>query len=138
MSHFTTVKTKLKDLQCLTKAFKSLGIPFKIAENDKKIKLAGYYGQKIAVDILLDTISLGSSFNIGLRKNKEEIYELTGDFMGFCVKIGEQELYKTGFINRLKQEYSLNKTIKTLHQKGYRNIWKTRQNNIYKLVVSVR
>ncbi|NHI92115.1 MAG: DUF1257 domain-containing protein [Candidatus Lokiarchaeota archaeon] len=111
MSHFTKLKTRLNDLNCLEKALKDLKLNYKIANKNEKIILHGYYGTR-KVDILLKTSEHGSNYNVGLIKKKDGIYELVGDFMNFRVKHENNLLLnQTKFSNVLRQLHDKHKTL---------------------------
>ena len=44
MSHFTSVKTKIKDLVCLQRALKDLGYEFTAAKDEQLVRVLGYQG----------------------------------------------------------------------------------------------
>ena len=45
MSHFTSVKTKIRDLVCLERALKDLDYVFSKSENEQLVTVRGYQGE---------------------------------------------------------------------------------------------
>lgn len=130
MSHVATVDLHVKDLDCLKRAAKSLGLRFN--ENKSTYK---WYGQHVGDYQLPEgyseadlgkcahTLSIPTSdiaYEVGIAPKKKGIgYDLLWDFWqgGYGL---ESKIGKNG--NKLKQEYAAEVAIKALRQQGFRPI----------------
>ena len=104
MSHFTTIKTVISDLECLRKALKDLNYQFQ--EGIYEIK--DYEGRKTKVEIkfFIENKEFGFCFS-----DDKNTYELIGDW--YEIK-GNHKKYT----DQILQRYAYHKVIKELHQKG--------------------
>jgi hypothetical protein len=105
MSHFTTIRTEIYDLDILKQTLSDLGHPFGV---EKKVR--GFQGER-AVDL---AVPFGSSFCIGFKKNsKTKSYEICG----------EDELLRRGEVQRLidqiRQEYAYRKVLQAARARGF-------------------
>ncbi|HPZ09133.1 MAG TPA: DUF1257 domain-containing protein [Candidatus Eremiobacteraeota bacterium] len=108
MSHFTTVKTKISDRECLKRAIKDLGYDY----DENKTEIRGYQDRKIKVDILVKT---GGTYEIGMVRSGD-VYSIVADWWG--VKEASKIDEKT-FIPKLTQKYAYHKTREVLAEKGF-------------------
>ena len=91
MSHFTTIKTEIRDLNMLKKALNSLSYK-EIKENDI---VRGYMGNKQNADLVIKNTN---GYDIGFV-NEAGVYNIVADFWG--VKLNQDE-----FTNKVVQRYS--------------------------------
>ena len=96
MSHFTTIKTQIKDIEALRAACQELGLPLL-----QKTDARGYGGNKIKGDY---TIQLKGPFDIAVQKDKDNSFGFTSDLWAGHV---EKEV-GTGY-GRLLQLYAVHK-----------------------------
>ena len=115
MSHFTEVKTKLKNKERIMKVLENLGFEVVTEEEGLKngVNVRGYFDDTTAADFKILT---KSKYDIGFVSNDDGTYEVIGDWELMPKVSGiEQEL----FVNKLSQEYA-HETVKELaEQKGY-------------------
>lgn len=114
MSHFTEVKSKLKDRQRLQKVLKNLG--FEIIESETGVEngvnVRGYFDESIPADFKILT---KSKYDIGFVKNSDGTYDVVGDWE-LLPKVSQIE--QVSFVNKLSHDYA-HETIKELaQQKG--------------------
>ena len=64
MSHFTSVKTKIKNQICLIRALKDLGYEVNVAEEHQSVQVRGYQGQK--ADGIM-AIKASKTYDIGVK-----------------------------------------------------------------------
>ena len=114
MSHITTVKTELKDVNVLKKALVKLG--YRVKEGG--VITGGYSGGRKNVEIL----ATKDGFEIGFKRSKAKSnpFEILADWNGYAKK---QE--KT--INDIFQTYSVEYVLKVSPLKGY-SVVKNRKN----------
>ena len=95
MSHFSTIKTQLKDKEPLIKALNNLG--YLTNQEEKFVK--GYRGKFTAVDI---SINLPSDTKVGFKwENNSNAYELVTD-----LDLWKFELPVERFISKVTQMYA--------------------------------
>ena len=108
MSHFSTIKTQLKDADPLIKALKNLG--YIINEEEKFIK--GYRGKFTAVDI---SMNLPGDTKVGFKwDNNSNSYELVTD-----LDLWKFELPVERFISKITQMYAYQTIISKTKEEGY-------------------
>jgi hypothetical protein len=106
MSHFTRIKTQMKDKELVLKTLRDLGFTCEEADN---LTVRGFAGQRMPVDI---KIPLQFSYDIGLRM-RDSGYELVADWYG--VKGVNQE----DLTQKLNQRYAYNATRARLEEQGF-------------------
>ena len=106
MSHFTTIKTQIKDIEALRLACAELGCTLW-----RDAEARGYGGNKIAGDYM---IKLKGPFDIAVQRQKEGAYGFTSDLWAGHV---EQEVGKN--YGRLLQLYAVHKATKEARKKGH-------------------
>ena len=117
MSHFTTIKTKIKEKEYLIKALEKLNIKFKQGSN---LKCRGYNGQTTQVEVLIPTSNVG--YDLGFAK-KGDNYVLVGDWYGI------ENINKQDFLNNITQQYSYFLIKDNLDEKGYTFLEETTDEN---------
>ncbi|MCC6620418.1 MAG: DUF1257 domain-containing protein [Deltaproteobacteria bacterium] len=114
MSHFTSVKTKIKNLACLIRALKDLNYEFVQAEEHQTVQVRGYQGQK--TDAVM-CIKASKTYDIGVKLNKETgTYEFVADWWGVETTRGVTE---EEFIKQLTRRYSYHVVKQEIEKKGW-------------------
>ena len=118
MSHFSTIKTQLKDAEPLIKALNNLG--YMINQEDKFVK--GYRGKYTAVDISMD---LPGETKVGFKwDNNSNSYELVTD-----LDLWKYELPVERFISKVTQMYAYETIISKTKEDGYQIVEQKNQND---------
>ena len=118
MSHFSTIKTQLKEAEPLIKALSSLG--YIINQEEKFVK--GYRGKSTAVDI---GINLPGDTKVGFKwDNNSNSYELVTD-----LDLWKFELPVERFISKLTQMYAYQTIISKTHEDGYQIVEQKNKND---------
>ena len=118
MSHFSTIKTQLKDAEPLIKALNNLG--YIINQEEKFIK--GYKGKFTAVDI---SMNLPSDTKVGFKwDNNSNSYELVTD-----LDLWKFELPVERFISKVTQMYAYETIISKTKEDGYQIVEQKNQND---------
>ena len=118
MSHFSTIKTQLKESQPLIKALDQLGY---VSNQDKKF-IKGYKGQFTAVDISMD---LPGDTKVGFKwDNNSNSYELVTD-----LDLWKFDLPVERFISKITQMYAYNVIISKTEQNGYQIVEEKNKND---------
>ena len=118
MSHFSTIKTQLKDAEPLIKALKNLG--YIVNQEEKFVK--GYRGKFTAVDI---SMNLPGDTKVGFKwDNNSNVYELVTD-----LDLWKFELPVERFISKVTQMYAYETIISKTKEDGYQIVEQKNQND---------
>lgn len=113
MSHFTKVKTKIKNFVRLKDILKKLNYSYEESTEDGTINIHGW--NKEETEALLK-IKTGGSYDIGVIQNKEGFYEFIADWWGVETTTG---LTQDDCINKITQQYAYTTIIEKIRKKGY-------------------
>ena len=118
MSHFSTIKTQLKEAEPLIKALDNLG--YIINQEEKFVK--GYRGKFTAVDI---SMNLPGDTEVGFKwDNNSSTYELVTD-----LDLWKFELPVERFISKVTQMYAYQTIISKTKEDGYQIVKQKNQND---------
>ena len=118
MSHFSTIKTQVKDADLLIKALNKLG--YNINQEEKFIK--GYRGKFTAVDI---SMNLSGETKVGFKwDNNSNTYELVTD-----LDLWKFELPVERFISKVTQMYAYQTIISKTEEDGYQIVEEKNKND---------
>ena len=118
MSHFSTIKTQLKEAAPLIKALDNLG--YIINQEEKFVK--GYRGKFTAVDI---SMNLPGDTEVGFKwDNNSSTYELVTD-----LDLWKFELPVERFISKVTQMYAYETIISKTKEDGYQIVEQKNQND---------
>jgi len=118
MSHFSTIKTQLKEANSLINALNSLG--YTINQEEKFVK--GYRGKFTAVDISMD---LPGDTKVGFKwDNNSNAYELVTD-----LDLWKFEIPVERFISKVTQMYAYETIISKTKEDGYQIVEQKNQND---------
>jgi len=118
MSHFSTIKTKLKKTEPLVQALDTLG--FNPNQDEKFVK--GYKGQFTAVDISVD---LPSNTKVGFKwDTNSNAYELVTD-----LDLWRYELPVERFISKVTQMYAYQTILSKTKEDGYQIVEQKNEND---------
>ena len=118
MSHFSTIKTQLKDAEPLIKALNNLG--YIINQEEKFVK--GYRGKFTAVDI---SMNLPNNTKVGFKwDNNSNAYELVTD-----LDLWKFDLPVERFISKITQMYAYETIISKTKEDGYQIVEQKNQND---------
>ena len=118
MSHFSTIKTQLKEAEPLIKALKNLG--YTLNQEEKFIK--GYRGKFTAVDI---SMNLPSDTKVGFKWDKNSnAYELVTD-----LDLWKFEIPVERFISKVTQMYAYQTIISKTTEDGYQIVEQKNKND---------
>ena len=107
MSHFSTIKTQLKEVKPLITALNQLG--YEINHDKKFVK--GYKGQFTAVDLSID---LPGNTKVGFKwNNNSNAYELVTDLDLWNLDIPVER-----FISKITQMYAYNTIVSKTKDEG--------------------
>ena len=122
MSHFTTIKTQIKDIEALRKACEEMGL--KLLQNTNA---RGYLSQKTKGDWV---VKLKGPYDIAVNKQPDNTFGLTTDWWDGLV---EKEVGKD--YGKLLQLYGVHKASIEARRKGYLVQRQQKQDGSIKLVL---
>ena len=118
MSHFSTIKTQLKEVKPLIKALNQLGY---VVNQDKNF-IKGYRGRFTEVDISMD---LPRDTKAGFKfDNISNSYELVTD-----LDLWKFEIPVERFISKITQMYAYHTIISKTEEDGYQIVEQKNQND---------
>ena len=118
MSHFSTIKTQLKEAEPLIKAIKNLG--YIINQDEKFIK--GFRGKFTAVDI---SMNLPGDTKVGFKwDNNSNSYELVTD-----LDLWKFDIPVERFISKVTQMYAYQTIISKTKEDGYQIVEQKNKND---------
>jgi hypothetical protein len=106
MSHFSQIKTQIRNLESLEEALTDLNIDWKQGQRPVR----GYRGQTHDAEI---TIEQDNGYDIGFKWNGQE-YELVAD-----LQYWQQNLSVEGFLRQVTQRYAFNTVVKESTRAGF-------------------
>lgn len=106
MSHFSQIKTQLRNLASLETALTDLGIDWKSGP----CPVRGYRGQTINAEIAIEQ---ENGYDIGFRWNGNE-YELVAD-----LQYWQQPITVDRFLNKITQRYAFQTVLNETAKQGF-------------------
>lgn len=103
MSHFTTIKIKIKNGEVLQKVLQELGY-----QVECNTTVRGYRGNTTQAEYV---IRQQNGYDLGFRRS-EDIYEIVSDFWG--AKINQKE-----FVNSISQKYAHKTLMNSVEEQGF-------------------
>ena len=118
MSHFSTIKTQIKEAEPLIKALDNLG--FTINQEEKFVK--GFRGKFTAVDI---SINIPGDTKVGFKwDHNSKTYELVTD-----LDLWKFEIPVERFISKVTQMYAYQTIISKTKEDGYQIVEQKNKND---------
>ena len=118
MSHFSTIKTKIKEKPYLIKALQLL--QYVVQEDQELVNPIDHQHEKVKVDV-----SIGN--DIGFRLNKDGVYELVADIQTWKAPVPPRR-----FIEKVTQQYARVTLHNTVKEMGFQveEEWEMDDNSI--------
>lgn len=108
MSHFSQIKTKIRNLQSLQAALTDLGTEWKSGPYEVR----GYQGQVQLADVVIEQ---DNGYDVGFRQNPDtKEYELVAD-----LQYWQQPLTVDGFLNQITQRYAYHTVVNETSSQGF-------------------
>lgn len=106
MSHFSQIKTQIRDLTSLQAALTDLGVAWKSGPQPVR----GYQGQTHAAEVVIEQ---ANGYDIGFSRNQDQ-YELVAD-----LQYWQQPLSVEGFLKRITQRYAYHTVLNETTRQGF-------------------
>jgi len=110
MSHFTQVKTVIRDQAVLEEALRQLNYGF---ETGEELPIRGYEGNTELGQVVVDT---GSTFDIGFQRQGDGTYQLCADWWGVEA---DAQIRQKDFTEELNRTYAHLKVKKQVLEQGF-------------------
>ncbi len=110
MSHFTTVKTVIRDQLVLEDTLRQLHYDFQVGT---RIPIRGYQENNAFGQVVINT---GTKYDIGFQRQQDESYSVCADWWGVGLDTSIEE---KGFLQELNQTYSHIGVKKQVLEQGY-------------------
>ena len=123
MSHFTTIKTQIKDIEAMRSACAELRLGF-----EQNAEARGYEGNKTKGDYV---IRLKGPYDIALNQQPDGAFGITADLWNGHVEHEVGPKY-----GKLLQLYAVHKAIREARKKGHLTKRSQQQDGSIKLVIS--
>jgi hypothetical protein len=113
MSHFTQLKTELKDERLLKRSLTALGYSIVEAAQGESVEVRGFFEESQSADFKILT---DSKYDIGFKKTESGGYEVVGDWELLPKVSGiEADAFQKG----LKREYAKQTVLSIAELQGY-------------------
>ena len=106
MSHFSSIKTQIRNLESLTASLNNLGLKWKNGPSPVR----GYQGQTTQAQVVIEQ---ENNYDIGFSWNGTE-YELVAD-----LQYWQQPWTVDGFLQRVTQGYALHTVLNESSKQGF-------------------
>jgi hypothetical protein len=113
VSHFTNVKTKIKNRACLVRALEAMSYTVESAEDHQKVQVRGYQGKLEDADL---KVKVSNTYDIGFKLTADGTYQI----------VSEDEMleYSTGFTldeftKRVTRGYAYQTVKQEIEKKGW-------------------
>ena len=125
MSHFSQIRTKIRNLSSLQAALTDVGADWKAGPSPVR----GYQGLAETAEVVIEQ---SNGYDIGFRLNSEtKEYELVAD-----LQYWEQPLSVDGFLSQISQRYAFHTVMEATAKEGFQVAeQKTTEDGAIRLVV---
>lgn len=107
MSHFSQIKTKLRNLSSLQLALNDAGVQW---QNGPK-PVRGYQGKTETAEVVVEQ---ENGYDLGFKRNDSGEYELVAD-----LQYWQQPLSVDGFLNQVTQRYAYHTVVNESANQGF-------------------
>ncbi|MEM6255851.1 MAG: DUF1257 domain-containing protein [Cyanobacteria bacterium P01_D01_bin.156] len=108
MSHFSQIKTKIRNLPALQAALTDVGADWKAGPQ----AVRGYQGKTETAEVVIEQ---DNGYDLGFKRNEETgDYELVAD-----MQYWQQSLSVDGFINQVTQRYAYHTVLSETSDQGF-------------------
>jgi len=128
LSHFSRLKTIIKDKEILEDTLKDLGYNIRHSSS-----ISGFEGTTTNVEL---AISMPKGYDIGFVRNNAGTFDIIADFWG----VDNQARNKLNrdlktVENRIKRDYSIKKVLKETSEQGFEVVEKEENNGTMRITV---
>ncbi|WP_020614514.1 DUF1257 domain-containing protein [Sediminispirochaeta bajacaliforniensis] len=128
MSHFTQVKTQIKEMEMLKKALEALGMEFTEAKEGEKLMVKGWEDRSVEAEL---SINPGCSYGIAVT-TAENGYELNADWWAIETYTGKT---REKILGSIEKQYAYETVMDKVRKQGYSVVTEEESSESIKLVV---
>ena len=110
MSHFTRVKTLIRDQVVLEEALRQLHYDFRVGE---QLPIRGYMGNRETGQVVVNT---GSAYDIGFQRQADDTFQICADWWGVQK---DTSIREATFLQQINQTYAYQVVKKQVVEDGY-------------------
>ena len=110
MSHFTKVKTVIRDREVLCESLRELHYNFRQGDD---LIIRGYQGNTQRAQVVIDT---GRDYDIGFQHQPDQTYAVCADWWGVE---NNTDIREDNFLCRVNQKYAHQAVKKQVQEQGY-------------------
>jgi len=125
MSHFSRIKTSIREIDLLKKSLVNLNLVWE----EKEQLIEGYQGETHKVNLV---IRQENNIDIGFEKTKDNSYQLVAD-----LAFWDQPTSVDAFLDSLHKEYALTTVLEETKKQGFEQISQTTNQQNGEVVVIV-
>ena len=125
MSHFSRLKTSIKEVDLLKKSLTNLNLVWE----EKEQLIEGYQGETHKVNLV---VSQKNNIDIGFEKTVDNTYQLVAD-----LAFWDQPTSVDAFLDSLHKEYALTTVLEETKKQGFEKISQTNNQQNGEVVIIV-
>jgi len=125
MSHFSRIKTSIREIDLLKKSLVNLNLVWE----EKEQLIEGYQGETHKVNLV---IRQENNIDIGFEKTKDNSYQLVAD-----LAFWDQPTSVDAFLDSLHKEYALTTVLEETKKQGFEKISQTQNQQNGEVVIIV-
>ena len=125
MSHFSRIKTSIREIDLLKKSLTNLNLVWE----EKEQLIEGYQGETHKVNLVLPQ---ENNIDIGFERTKDNSYQLVAD-----LSFWDQSTSVDAFLDSLHKEYALTTVLEETKKQGFEKISQTQNQQNGEVVVIV-
>lgn len=110
MSHFTRVKTVLRDQVLLEESLRDLNYEFQSGE---RVPIRGYSGNREHGRVVVQT---GCEYDIGFQRQTDESFSVCADWWGVR---NNTDIREESFLQQVNQTYARGAVLQQVEEQGY-------------------
>ena len=128
MSHFSRLKTIIKDKEVLEDTLKDLGYNIRLSSS-----ISGFAGTTTNVEL---AISMPKGYDIGFVRNNAGTFDIVADFWGVDNHARNKLNRDLKTVeNRIKRDYSIKKVLKETSKQGFEVVEKEEKDGTMRITV---
>ncbi len=110
MSHFTRVRTVIRDQAVLADTLRQLHHQFQEGE---RVPIRGYQGNTEYGQVVVNT---GSAYDIGFQRQSDQSFQVCADWWGVQK---DTQLREQSFLQQVNQAYAHRAAVREIREQGY-------------------
>ena len=113
MSHFTTIKTIIRDRELLCETLRGLHHAFRVGES---LAVRGYQGSTLSAEVVVST---GCAYDIGFQRQGDQSYAAVADWDWGVKREAAPQFQQDTFLRQVNQAYARCGVVQQAREHGY-------------------